>query len=50
MHSHKCDHVKFELAHSQKMVANAVGRSLEYPIPDHKYPILELESIFDSQI
>ncbi len=21
MHSHKCDHVKFELAHSQKMVA-----------------------------
>ncbi len=28
MHSHKCDHVKFLLAHSQKMVANA-GRSLE---------------------
>ncbi len=32
------------------MVANAVGRSLEYPIPDLKFLILELESIFDSQI
>ncbi len=28
MHSHKCDHVKFFLAHSQKMLAN-FGRSLE---------------------
>ncbi len=47
--SHRSSQMKKKKAHRNRLVESKFLFDNKYPIPDLKYPILESESIFDSQ-